>query len=471
MSPTPRSIRTTLRRFVVPALLVFFTLAVLAGCGSEARKAETLYTCPMHPDYVSDHPGDCPVCGMRLVKKKGTSESASAPAAKSPEERRPLYYRSPMNPAVTSPTPAKDPMGMDFVPVYAEDVAPRPAGSPGLAPVELTPEAMRLAGVATEAARMEETGRTIRAAGTVVPDERRTTQVHTRISGWVERLFVNATGQLVKRGQPMLEIYSPELLATQEEYLRAREARARFSTSSLEEVRKGGEDLYEAARRRLDLLGFPEAAFAELERTGKARRTVRLPSPASGFVLEKQVFEGARIEPETPLFRIVDLSRIWLEAALYESDAPSVRLGQAARVSLPSDPAHPRSARVAYLYPALDPATRTLRVRFELANPGLTLKPGMFADVELTLASQRQLTIPDSAILATGERRVVFVATAPSRFEPREIELGARAGGRAVVLSGLKAGDQVVVRANFLLDSESRLRAALAGRSGGGTPP
>jgi RND family efflux transporter MFP subunit len=269
----------------------------------------------------------------------------------------------------------------------------------------------------------------------------------------------------------MLEIYSPELLATQEEYLRAREARARFSASSLEEVRKGGEDLYEAARRRLDLLGFPAPALAELERTGQARRTVRLPSPASGFVFEKQVYEGARIEPETALFRIVDLSRVWLEAALYESDASSVGLGQAARVYLASDPAHPRGARVAYLYPALDPATRTLRVRFELANPGLTLKPGMFADVELTLSSLRQLTIPDSAVLATGERRVVFVATAPGRFEPREIVVGARTGGRTAVLSGLQAGDLVVVRANFLLDSESRLRSALAGRSGGSPRP
>jgi RND family efflux transporter MFP subunit len=435
----------------------------------------------MHPDYVTDHPGSCPICSMTLVRKEPRRQAAQATtgAAAAPSGKRvPLYYRSPMDPTVTSPTPAKDSMGMDFVPVYADTGAaveqggPGEPGAAGLAPigqpVELDPEQLRLSGVATAPAVEETTGRTVRAVGAVAADETRMIRVHTRTAGWIEKLFVSSTGQHVLEGQPMLELYSPELLASEEEYLRAREAQARFAQSPLEEVRRGGRDLLEAARRKLDLLGVPDATVDELAYVGVAPRTVTLPAPASGYVIEKPVLAGQRIEPATELFTLADLSVVWVEASLYEMDAAAVRPGMRASVSLPSDPGRRFSGRVAYVYPTLDPATRTLKVRVELANPRLVLKPGMFADVELALAQARHLTVPDTAILDTGERQLVFVATAPGTFVPRAVAVGERSGGRAAILSGLRAGEQVVVRAGFLLDSESRLRAAVLGANGAG---
>lgn len=476
--PSPTRVSTPALRALhaLLALALLAALGVSAGAlsGCRSKTAETvLYQCPMHPDYVTDHPGSCPICSMTLVRKqdrRGAAQAASGSPAAPSGQRAPLYYRSPMDPTVTSPTPAKDSMGMDFVPVYADSGAAVEQGGPGaaagLAAVELDPAQLRLSGVATAPAVEETTGRTVRAVGAVAADETRMIRVHTRTAGWIEKLFVSSTGQHVLEGQPMLELYSPELLASEEEYLRAREAQARFAQSPLEEVRRGGRDLLEAARRKLDLLGVPDATVDELAYVGVAPRTVTLPAPASGYVIEKPVLAGQRIEPSTELFTLADLSSVWVEASLYEMDAAAVRPGLRAGVSLPSDPRRRFHGRVSYVYPTLDPATRTLKVRVELANPGLVLKPGMLADVELALAQARHLTVPDTAILDTGERQLVFVQTAPGTFVPRAVTVGERSAGRAAVLSGLRAGEQVVVRAGFLLDSESRLRAAVLGANG-----
>jgi RND family efflux transporter MFP subunit len=377
--------------------------------------------------------------------------------------RKVLYYRNPMDPTVTSPVPAKDSMGMDYVPVFADE-APASAGTvPGLAPIDVGAEGLRMTGVQTAPAVREHLMRTVRTVGTVMADEGRVRHVHTKISGWVEKLYVNFTGQVVRQGEPLLTIYSRELLASQEEFLRAKDAAARFAGSDIPEVRKGGEDLVLAARRRLQLFDVPEGQITELERTGKPQRTVTLPSPVGGFVTTKETFEGQEIDPSMDLFTISDLSHVWIEADFYEYEARAIRLGETGRLKLPYDSGKTLTGRISYVYPTVNPDTRTLRVRFDFPNPGFALKPAMFADVELDVDSGPGLVIPDSAVIDTGERQVVFVETAAGRFEPRLVQVGARSGGRAQILSGLSAGDQVAIRANFLLDSESRLRAVIAG--------
>jgi RND family efflux transporter MFP subunit len=444
--------------------------------GAEEAGEAAQYTCGMHPWVLSDKPGDCPICGMTLTKIE-PQPAASAPAEEDdffadldgPKERRVLFYRNPMDPMVTSPVPAKDSMGMDYVPVYADEVQATRAASPaGLVTVRVGEEGIRVSGLQTAAAARERISRTVRTVGIVTPDETRIRHVHTKIAGWVERLHVSFTGQLVQKGEPILSLYSPELLASQEEFLRARETADKFGTSGSQRVRRLGQELLTSARNRLELFDVPETFIAAIENTGEPRRAVTLNAPSGGFVTAKGIFEGQRVEPGTELFTVTDLSRVWIEADVYEYEAASVRLGQEAVLSLPYQSGVRLSGRVSYVYPYLSPESRTLKVRFEFPNPELVLKPAMYADVTLALESAEGVAIPDSAVMDTGVRRVVFVESAPGTFEPREVRLGVRGDGRAQVLAGVAEGEKVVVRANFLLDSESRLRAALTKMTGGG---
>ena len=456
----------------------------LAAVGSRADypREHMTYACPAHPEFVTDDPDDrCPKCGRKVVERglsapaspsAGAATGAAVPGGAGAEPpaaspRKILFYRNPMDPSVTSPVPTKDAMGMDYLPVYAGEAAPpASAGVPGLAPVQLTAEGIRLAGVQTAAAVEGRLARAIRTVGTVTADETRIQHFHTRVTGWAEKLYVNFTGQFVEQGQPVISIYSPELVASQEEFLRARDAAARFAASDLPEVRKGGEELLAAARRRLRLFDVPEEFIAELERSGTPQREVTLVAHSSGYVTSKGIFHGQQVDPSMmDLFTITDLSHVWIDAEFYEYEASMLKLGQQATLSLAYDPGLRLTGRIAYVYPTLDPATRTIRVRFDFANPEMKLKPGMFANVELETEGARGVTVPESAVIDTGERQVVFVSLGGGRFEPREVALGVRSEGRALVLSGVAAGEQVVVKANFLLDSESQLRALIAGAS------
>jgi len=397
-------------------------------------------------------------CGQR-----GAAPPAAGGPAASTGGRRVLFFRNAMNPAVTSPVPAKDAMGMAYVPVYADEAAaPAQAGAPsGLAAVAISPEGLRLAGAETQVAVEGSVARSTRTPGIVVADETRIQHVHTKISGWVETLAVNFTGQQVRQGQPLLTLYSPELLASQEEYLRARAAAARFADSSLPEVRSGGEELVTAARRRLELFDVPASFLAELDRSGRPRRSVPLLAPASGYVTAKQVFAGQQVDPAMELFTLTDLARVWVEADFYEYEAHAVKIGQQATLDLAYEPGVQLAGHIAYVYPTLAPESRTLKVRIEVANRGLVLKPGMYVDVTVPLEARSGVVIPDSAVIDSGLRQVVFVERGSGRFEPREVRIGLRSGGQALVDSGIAAGERVVTRANFLLDSESQLRAAI----------
>ncbi|MGD1146367.1 MAG: efflux RND transporter periplasmic adaptor subunit [Thermoanaerobaculaceae bacterium] len=422
-------------RSVPGVAAVLIALVMMPGCG-KSPQADAKNHRPMHADFLT--PG---------------------------EGRKVLYYRNPMNPKITSPVPMKDEMGMEYVPVYADQAASASGGVAGMATVEISSDGIRLSGVQTEPAVVERVARSIRTVGTVTADETRIRHVHTKTTGWVEKLFVNFTGQLVRKGQPILSMYSQELLASQQEFLRARETAAKFTASELPEVRRGGEELLQSAEQRLRLFDVPEDFIEELKRTGRPRRAVTLLAPVSGFVTAKDAFEGQQIEPGMELFTVTDLSRVWIEADFYEYEAHAMRVGQKARVTLPYDPGRQLAGSVTYIYPTLNPETRTLRARLEFQNPDFALKPGMFANVELPLDATEGIVIPDSAVIDTGERQVVFVSLGGGQFEPREVKLGVRGSGKAQILSGVAAGDQVVTRANFLLDSESQLRAAVAGRA------
>lgn len=444
----------------------------------DAKKEK--YTCGMHPWIVQDQPGDCPICGMTLTKieEQPGAAAPAAPAARSEAddffaeesppkkgERKLLFYRNPMDPMVTSPTPKKDEMGMDYVPVYADEVQAG-AAVEGLATVRVGEESLKLAGVQTAPAVRETVARTVRTVGIIVPDETRIRHVHTKIEGWVEKLHVNFTGETVRAGQPILSLYSPELLATQQEYLKARETAAKFAASSSPDVKSLGEELQQSARRRLELFDVPRSFVAHLEKTGTPQKSVTLNAPVSGYVTAKDVFEGQKVEPGMELFTVTDLSRVWIEADLYEYEAGAVKVGQPATLALAYQPGVELKGRVAYVFPYLSPESRTLKVRFDFPNPKLVLKPQMYADVSLALAAARGVTVPDSALIDTGVRKVAFVETAPGTFEPREVKVGVRGDGKAQVLAGVKEGEKVVVKANFLLDSESRLRAALTKMAG-----
>ncbi len=447
------------------AALLLLAGGAAVGCrrgGDAATKAQATkpqYHCPMHPTYVSDRPGQCPICKMDLVP----IQASAAPHA----ERRVLFYRSPMDPSIRSDVPRKDDMGMDFVPVY-EDEAAGPVVS-GRAMVALSPERRQLLGVRSEAVTRRHLDRTIRTVGRVAMDERRLHHVHTKYEAYVEKLYVNFIGQMVRKGDHLAALYSPELVATQQEYLLAYRAQQRLAESGIPSVAKGGADLLEAARQRLLFWDVSAEDIAALERTGQVQRTVDLHADLPGYVLQKSAVHGMRVMPADILFDIADLSAVWILADIYESDLTTVELGMAAEVTLPYQPGRTWRGRVAFVNPIVEPGTRTVKVRIEVANEDYALKPDMFADVVLRRELGDALFVPESAVLKPGDRQLVFLDRGDGRLEPREIETGARVEGGYAVLSGLVEGDKVVTSANFLIDSESSLKAVLS--SMGATPP
>ncbi|MBI2379523.1 MAG: efflux RND transporter periplasmic adaptor subunit [Gammaproteobacteria bacterium] len=390
------------------------------------------------------------------------AHSASSHTAAQPEApRKILYYRNPMGLPDTSPVPKKDPMGMDYLPVYEGET---PAGKL----VKVAPERMQVLGVTTAEVAARVLVRRVRAVGTVSVDERGLFTVAPRFEGWIEKLHVNETGKAVAAGQPLFEVYSPELVSAQEEYLLARAADGLVGPE-----RRGR--LAEAAGRRLANWGLAEADLAGLRREGQVRRTLPYRTPAGGVVLEKMAVEGMRFMPGEPLFRLADLATVWLIADIYEQDLAFVHPGQAATIRIDAFPGEDFAGRVSFVYPELKAETRTARVRFELDNPGGRLQPGQFARVELAAGhgGEPAVAVPEAAVLDSGQRQIVLVAFGEGLFEPREVRLGLLADGYYAVRTGLAEGERVVTRANFLIDAESNLKAALGsfGHAGHGGSP
>lgn len=421
-----------------------------------AAASKKMYQCPMHPQILMDHEGDCPICGMKLVAMEG----GAGPA---PGKGRLLFYRSPMDPSLTSPGPMKDAMGMDYVPVYEGDDKGSGPSLEGQAAVTIDPERQQLIGLATTRVEEGRVGGEFRTVGRVAVDETRIRKVNVKVEGFVEKLFVDFLGKPVAKGQPLFSLYSPEFVSAQQEYLLALKTRRSLDQGSF---RQSGLDLVEAAKRRLRLWDVPQEALDELERTGKVRKDLVLRSPISGVVTAKNVVEGARITPADVPLEITDLGRVWVMADTYESELPLARVGLSATLTLQAYPGRTWPGRVTFIDPVVDPRTRTVRLRMEFPNPSGELKPELYGEVVVQGPSHRGILVPLDAVLDAGVRKVAFIALGEGRFEPREVVTGTTAGEKVEILSGLKAGDEVVTRANFLVDSESRLRAALAHMTG-----
>ena len=376
------------------------------------------------------------------------------PAAKS--ARTVLYWYDPMHPAYRSDRPGVAPdCGMDLVPMYS-DAPPSPGHDPAPGAVRISTDKQQLIGVRLATAERLPGVETIRANGKVAIDETRVARVQARYDGWIETVMVNFTGDRVARGRPLLTIYSPELVAPQEEHLLALKARG-----ILHHADTGS--LVEASRRRLEHWNLTAAQIAEVERTGKPLRVVTLHSPTAGYVTARNAFPNQRITPETELYTIVDLDRVWIMADVFETDAPRVALGQAVRIALPYAGGRTLAARVGYILPQIDPQTRTLKVRLEADNPAMLLKPEMFVDVEFRVPVGVALSVPAEAVLDTGLTRTIYVDKGEGLFEPRKVQTGRRYGDRIEILSGLHPGERVAASGVFLLDSESQMKAPATG--------
>lgn len=489
---------------LVSILVLTVTVAVgmaLAGCrpadsplGAQSA-GKPKYHCPMHPTYVSDRPGDCPICGMRLVLIKQDRPSVQAgheprplnPAlsptsggegrdqadkADAIAQVKPGQFYCPMGAEHVQATPGECPKcGMDLVEKKATAAAHEGhrtpgdavAALPGRVAISVSPEKRQLIGLTLSRVEKRNLTRSVRTAAVVEHDETRYARIAPRFAGWVRTLHVNFTGAPVEKGQPLFTVYSPELFSAQHEYLIAWRGVRSLKDDAPAGARQSAQALLDSARVRLGLFEIGDKEVKELEARGQASAELLFRAPVSGYVAVKKAVEGQAFMAGETLYEIADLSRLWLWAYVFEFDLPWVAVGQSAVVRLPYLTHQSFVAAVTFIHPQIEPQTRRGQVRLEVDNPGRELRPGMWAEVELELKLGEKLVVPASALIDTGQRYVAFVDGPNHLLEPREVRIGAKTDDYYEVLSGLKEGDQVVTRALFLVDSESQLKAAIAG--------
>jgi RND family efflux transporter MFP subunit len=441
---TKRAVVLSIAALLIAATAGMVAVAITTRGGAHTAHgapAARVWTCPMHPEVRAEAPGRCPTCGMDLV-----------------EER----------PAAAGPAGAAAPNAQ---------AALRPATDTVRGDVILEGRRQQLIGVRTVRARRLTLQPGIRAVGTVRYDERRQAEINLKVDGWIRELYADYTGKAIRQGDPLFTIYSPDLLATQNEYLLALKAHRQAAQSPIGDVQSYADRLLTSARQRLLLWDVPAADIARLERTGQVRDSVLFRSPVNGFIVEKTAIEGMRVMPGQMLFRIADLSNVWIEAEVFESDLAQARLGAHATVSVDALPGESFHGRVTYIHPELSAATRTGRVRVELPNPRGRLKPNMFVTASIGTPARDVLALPVDAVVDNGATRVVFVAEGDGYFTPRQVKTGGRVNGDVEILAGLVDGEEVAGSATFFIDSESQLRGALsayaaetAGTEGGGEP-
>jgi len=380
----------------------------------------TQYTCPMHPFIIKDKPGACPICGMSLVPVKKADSGQTQGAV---------------------------------------------PDMPGH--VSLSPSQMVMANVATVAVDSAPLDKEISAVGIVQYDQSRQSRVTAWVAGRIDRLYVDTVGGYVSKGRPVAEVYSPDLVSAQQEYLLALKSREQFKASSIEAISQGGDGLVSSARQRLKLMGVKDHQIAALQKSGQPTIKLSIYTPLSGIVIEKIVLQGQYVNVGDPLFTIADLSSVWVEAEVYEADFPSIKIGQKVDITSQSYPGKTFTGKVSFIYPFLDPKTRTVKVRVQIANPGLRLKPDMFVNVSLKAPLGESLVVPVTAVMDTGKSKVVWVETKPGMFEPRDVKVGTRVGDQLQILSGLARGDRVAASGGYLIDSEAQLKGGAGGGHAG----
>ncbi len=424
------------------------------------------YRNPMNPAITSPVPAQDEM-GMDYIP-------VYAEKAQPKQEPEILFYRNPMNPAITSPVFAQDEMGMDYIPVYAEDAGGsegEPAGT-----VRIDPVTVQNIGVRTALAKQQSLSRHIRSVGRVDFDEERLSRLHPKTEGWIEELYIDKTGEQIGKDAILLNIYSPQLVTSQQEYLLALNNLDVLKESPYEEIRQGAKDLVSSSRERLELLDVPEHQIRDLERTRKIKKHLHIHSPFDGVIINIGAREGQYVTPTTELYKIADLSRVWVFADVYENEVSWIQTGDWVDMKLAAIPGRVFTGRVGYIYPYAEAKTRTIKVRLEFDNPDMLLKPDMFADI--TIHARREvdaIVVPAEAVVRSGEREQVFVVRGPGKFEPRAVRLGVSSKGMVQIIEGVEAGEQVVTSSQFLIDSESKLREATAkmletmsGKQGGG---
>ena len=411
------------KKFAIP--LVIILLAIAAGGGwflwqnkvggksTDQTQVKQLYTCSMHQFIIKEKPGLCPICGMELIKK------------------------------------------IDNAP---KGVAGEPQKSDMHEHVSLSEKQRVMANVATSEATSETLNKEINAVGIVQYNQSRQAKVTAWIAGRLEKLNVNSVGAFVSKEKPMAEIYSPDLIATQQEYLLALKSREQLKNSPIASISQNGEGLVASARQRLLLFGVKESQIAELERSGKPNIRIPIYSPFSGVVIEKMVQQGQYVAMGEALFNIADLSSVWVEVEVYENEFSNIHIGQLVEIRSQSFPDKPSTGRIAFVYPFLDPKTRTVKARIELANPGMKLKPEMFVNAIIRVPLAPSIVVPATAVMNTGKRQVVWVESSPGMFESRTVQLGQQSGEKVQILSGLQSGEKVAISGGYLIDSESQLK-------------
>ena len=411
------------KKYVIPLVIILLAIAAGGGWfvwqhtpGQKGAEVKQLYTCSMHSFIIKDKPGLCPICGMELIKKIDTTVKAVAKPADQKQQ-------ADMHEHVT-----------------------------------LSDKQRIMANVATVEAKTETLNKEINAVGIVQYNQSRQTKVTAWTAGRLEKLNVNSIGAFVSKDKPVAEIYSPDLVATQQEYLLALKSRAQLKNSPIASISQNGEGLVASAKQRLLLFGVKESQISELERSGKPNIRIPIYSPFSGVVIEKMVQQGQYVAMGEALFNIADLSSVWVEVEVYENEFSNIHIGQLVEIRSQSFPDKPSTGRIAFVYPFLDPKTRTVKARLELANPGMKLKPEMFVNAIIRVPLSPSLVVPVTALMNTGKRKVVWVESSPGMFESRTVQVGQQSGEKVQILSGLQAGDKVAVSGGYLIDSESQLK-------------
>lgn len=442
-----------MKRYIFLMLAIVIVIGWQPGCASKksATSEKVIYYCPMHPNYTSDKPGDCPICSMKYVPKETTPEK---------QKKKKIMYRSTMTPKEISDKPGNDSMGMEMEPFETEEVPESSSVSDRLT-INISTERQQLIGVRTEVIKKQPIHKMIRAVGIVDYDESKIAHVNLKTEGWVYELYVNYTGQYVKKGQPLFSTYGPELVSAQKEYLLALETRKSIQQNTVG-TDNSAKSILESSRHKLEILGIRDDQISSLENTGMVTMYLTIYSPMDGFVIEKNILKGHHFLPGDDLYMIADLSNIWVLAQVYEYELPFIKLSQEVRISSPYIPEKTFTGTVSYIYPGISSETRTNKIRIELSNPDFVLKPGMYMNVEIHVDYGTKITVPIGAVLDADERKIVFVDLGDGYFEPREIKVNVYGEGMYEVIEGVKEGEKVVTSANFFIDSESNLEAALS---------